>query len=188
MIPKDNKFFMPAEWHLHQGTFISWPNRRHLWINNNPNGLDNAQIAYANVANAIAEFEPVYMVVDSKNVKQVKKLCSSTIKILEMSHDDSWIRDNGPTFVINNNGKIDYLLTLPYSYFPLMKKPIENKDPICAPTYMSERELNEFTRVFKFTENYLKRYRESKGGLSFKYDLENKSDIQSLYIYHHGPL
>lgn len=106
MTPKDNNFFMPAEWHLHQGTFISWPHRESLWINNNPNGLINARTAYTNVANAIAEFEPVYMIVDKKNVEQVKKLCSSAIQILEMSHDDSWIRDNGPTFVINHKGEI----------------------------------------------------------------------------------
>jgi hypothetical protein len=88
------------------------------------------------------------------------------------------------SFFVNTTGKIPYLQSLPYSYFPLMKKPIENKDPLAAPSYMSEKELIEFTKVFQFSENYFKRYKESKGGFSFRYDLENKADLQSIYIYH----
>jgi hypothetical protein len=88
------------------------------------------------------------------------------------------------SFFVNSTGKVPYLLSLPYSYFPLMKKPIENEDPLCAPSYMSEKELINFTKVFQFPENYLKRYKESKGGFSFRYDLDNKDDLQSIYIYH----
>ena len=98
---------MPAEWSAHQGTFMSWPKRHNVWINeSSPDGLIKAKLAYASVANAISEFEPVYMVTDAAFESEVKKLCSSNVKTLVMPHDDSWVRDNGPTFVVSRDKQI----------------------------------------------------------------------------------
>lgn len=91
---------MPPEWHEKQRTFMEWPARKAIW----DNGLDGAKKAYSNVANAISEFEPVTMIINTGEEKEVGKLLSSQVGILEISHDDSWFRDNGPTFVFYENG------------------------------------------------------------------------------------
>ncbi|HOV13303.1 MAG TPA: agmatine deiminase [Spirochaetota bacterium] len=102
MIPKELNFKMPPEWHKKQRTFLSWPARKEIWIS----GIEEAELAYANVANLISEFEAVTMIAFGDEIKKAKKLLNSQIEILEIEHDDSWIRDNGPTFVINDKNDI----------------------------------------------------------------------------------
>ena len=50
---------MPAEWEPHEACLMAWPTRRELWAGM----FDLAEREYAGVANAIAAFEPVRMVV-----------------------------------------------------------------------------------------------------------------------------
>jgi len=77
--------------------------------------------------------------------------------------------------------KVDYMMSLPNSYLPLMKKPLENKDPICAPLYMNEREAIQFSKPLMLNKNY---YGLGKYGMSFKYNLDAKADMQSNFVYH----
>ncbi len=100
--PTEAGFYMPAEWHKKQRTFMEWPVRKTAWKNLFP----EAQKAYANVANKISEFEPLSMIVSKELENKARKLCSSTIDIISLEHDDSWMRDNGPTFVINDKKEI----------------------------------------------------------------------------------
>jgi agmatine/peptidylarginine deiminase len=51
---------MPAEWEPHAGCFMGWPGNPRAWGRD----LDGIQRDYARVAQAIADFEPVTMVVD----------------------------------------------------------------------------------------------------------------------------
>ena len=94
----NQQFYMPPEWHTKQATFMEFPVRHEIWDN-----INIARNAYANVANAISEFEKVYMLVKHDAFKEAKTLCSSQIELIEIEHDDSWMRDNGPTFVINQH-------------------------------------------------------------------------------------
>ncbi len=57
--PMDLGYRMPAEWTPHQCCFIGWPCRDLLW--GSALGLARARAAYAQVARAIARFEPVRM-------------------------------------------------------------------------------------------------------------------------------
>ena len=100
--PRDYGFYMPAEWHPKQRTFMEWPQRIQAW----PDGLDAAKQAYAMVANKISEFEPLTMLVTQDAEHEIRKMCSSGITTIVMEHDDSWMRDNGPTFVINDHHEI----------------------------------------------------------------------------------
>jgi len=90
---------MPAEWQIKQRTFIEWPVREMIWGNN----MHQAQLAYANVANKISEFEPVTLIVNARSAALARKMCSNRIEFMLIKHDDSWFRDNGPTFVVNNH-------------------------------------------------------------------------------------
>ena len=77
--------------------------------------------------------------------------------------------------------KVDYMLSLPNSYLPLIKKPINSSDPISAPLYMNSRETNKFSKPLTINNKY---YGTGKYGMSFKYDLEAKADMQSNFVFH----
>lgn len=103
MTPKQNGFIMPAEWHHHKCCWMAWPCHLQTWAFI---GLERARTAYAQVANSIAEYEPVKLLVNDSDVNYARKLCNSEIEIIKLPLNDSWTRDTGPTFLLNNNGEL----------------------------------------------------------------------------------
>jgi agmatine deiminase len=65
-----------------------------------------ARSTWAAVAHAVLEFEPVTMVVDPADVAVAKKYLSAGVDTLEMPLDDAWMRDTGPTFVLDGHGRL----------------------------------------------------------------------------------
>ncbi|WP_133130292.1 agmatine deiminase family protein [Legionella yabuuchiae] len=109
MTPKQAGFRMPAEWHPHEGCWMAWPCREETW---EKIGLERARIAYAKVANTIAEFEPVNVLVNPSERVQATALCNSTIRLIPHPINDSWTRDTGPTFLLNAQrelGAVDWI-------------------------------------------------------------------------------
>lgn len=102
MYPAELGFRMPPEWARHMGTLMEWPIREADW----PEPFEEVLEVFADVARKIAEFEPVIMIARPDLAKQAAKMCGPTIKILEIDHDDSWMRDNGPTFVVNDKEEL----------------------------------------------------------------------------------
>jgi agmatine deiminase len=102
MIRSFHNYMMPAEWARHSRTFMEWPIKEALW----PEPFDEVLSAFSNIALKIAEFEPVTMIVNPNLLNQAKGFCGSSIDFLELPHDDSWMRDNGPTFVLDGNRQI----------------------------------------------------------------------------------
>jgi agmatine deiminase len=100
--PADDGFFLPAEWTPHARCWMAWPVRGELWGDH----LEAAREAYGEVANAIARFEPVTMVVKPKNVAEASLQCGPGISMFSLPHDDSWLRDNGPSFVVDHMGGV----------------------------------------------------------------------------------
>ena len=91
---------MPAEWTPHKRCWMEWPCRTELW----GDGLDDARTAYTDVAKAIAGFEPVTMIAIGAEVAEVSLRCGPGVACLPLAHDDSWMRDNGPTFLVDGKG------------------------------------------------------------------------------------
>ena len=103
MIPKALNYKMPPEWAKHARTFIEWPVKAALcW----PENYDEVCRGFAEIAKAIVEFEPVTMLVNPDAVENAVKLCGPKVEILILEHNDSWMRDNGPTFLTNGTGEI----------------------------------------------------------------------------------
>lgn len=98
--PTADGFFMPAEWALHKRCWMEWPCRTELW----GDGLDDARTAYTEVAKAIAGFEPVTMIAIGAELAEVSLRCGQGVACLPLAHDDSWMRDNGPTFLVDGKG------------------------------------------------------------------------------------
>jgi agmatine deiminase len=91
---------MPAEWEPHERCLMAWPTRASLW-----HDIDEALRQYAGVANAIAAFEPVLMVVNPGDAAAARRKLTDAVELLELPIDDSWLRDNGPIFVVDDTGR-----------------------------------------------------------------------------------
>ena len=96
--PRDQGFFMPGEWAEHACCWMAWPARESLWPDINAADQD-----YANVANTIARFEPVKMLVAAHRLESAKALLGENVEIIEMRIDDSWARDSGPNFLVGGD-------------------------------------------------------------------------------------
>ena len=92
-------WIMPAEWATHSATWMAWPHNKSLWESGWGVTLEAVQVDFARVANAIARFEPVKMVVDPSAVVRARELCGANIELIEIAINDSWCRDSGPSFV-----------------------------------------------------------------------------------------
>ncbi len=91
---------MPGEFEPHAGCWIAWPERPDNWRL----GAKPAQEAYAAVAEAINVSEPVTMAVSDAQFEHCRSALSPSIRVVEISTNDAWIRDMGPTFVIDADG------------------------------------------------------------------------------------
>jgi agmatine deiminase len=91
---------MPAEWAPHERTLMAWPVREELW----GSMLDDAKRDYAEIARAIAAYEPVLMV--ARDAFDARHHLGAEVEVVEMPHDDSWIRDAGPIFVVGGDNRI----------------------------------------------------------------------------------
>jgi agmatine deiminase len=86
---------MPAEWAPHERTIMCWPARESMWEER----FAQAEADHAEVANAIAAFEPVLMAADPRHAAEARRLCGQGVEVVEIPIDDSWARDSGPIFV-----------------------------------------------------------------------------------------
>jgi agmatine deiminase len=98
--PRADGYRMPGEFEPHSGCWLAWPERPDNWRL----GARPAQQAYASVAEAIAACEPVTVAVSDAQFERCRSLLSPAIRVVEISTDDAWIRDTGPTFVIDGEG------------------------------------------------------------------------------------
>jgi agmatine deiminase len=101
MKPKLQGYTMPAEWAPHSGCWMGWPGRDALW---GPH-LEGARADYARVARAIAAFEPVTMVADAAQAPGARAACGPGVRVITLPLDDSWLRDSGPTFLLDAHGR-----------------------------------------------------------------------------------
>lgn len=76
-----------------------WPCRFDVWPD-----IEATRRSFAAVAHAIRGFEPVTMVVNTRDHMAAKGLLGSDIDLLEVPIDDSWARDSGPSFLMNRDG------------------------------------------------------------------------------------
>ena len=100
--PAADGFWMPGEFEPHAGCWLLWPERPDNWRE----AGRPAQHAFAAVAAAIAEFEPVTVGASSSEYQVARTLLDPRIRVLEISHDDCWMRDVGPTFVVDRRGAV----------------------------------------------------------------------------------
>ena len=99
--PAADGFHMPAEWAPHDGCWMIWPERPDNWrLGGKP-----AQEAFAAVATAIAGGgDLVTMAVSERQFDHARDVLPPEIRVVEMTTDDAWMRDVGPSFVVDGKG------------------------------------------------------------------------------------
>jgi agmatine deiminase len=98
--PRADGFWMPGEYEPQQKVFMVWPERTDTWRA----GAKPAQKSYADVAEAISRFTAVTMLVSHKQFENARAKLPEKIRVIEMSNNDAWVRDSGPTFVVDGKG------------------------------------------------------------------------------------
>ncbi|MET8544095.1 agmatine deiminase family protein [Kitasatospora sp. NPDC004799] len=91
---------MPAETGPHARTFMAWPASAELWGEQ----LPGVRQEVAEVARAVAGFEPVVLLARPDQADQARQACGSSVEVLELKVDDLWARGSGPTFVTGPRG------------------------------------------------------------------------------------
>ncbi|MGI9247239.1 MAG: agmatine deiminase [Steroidobacteraceae bacterium] len=98
--PRRDGYRMPGEFEPHAGCWLLWPERPDNWrLGGKP-----AQAAFAQLATAIAGSEPVTVGVSPAQFPHARQLLPPAVRVVELSSNDAWMRDVGPTFVVNDRG------------------------------------------------------------------------------------
>jgi agmatine deiminase len=100
--PAADGFHMPGEFEPHAGCWMLWPERPDNWRE----AARPAQLAFARVAAAIAQFEPVTIGVSRSQLARARGLLPGSVRVVAMAHDDSWMRDVGPSCVVDRRGRV----------------------------------------------------------------------------------
>jgi len=100
---------MPAEWRRHTATWLSWPKDPETW----PGRVPQAEEIFLQMMRSLAPHEPVNLLVDNEATEEaVRRRCTFTsgtnIRFHRIKTVDSWIRDYGPNFLINNKGSLAF--------------------------------------------------------------------------------
>lgn len=96
---------MPAEGEPHERTWMAFPAPGYS-LGDTTQEHEEARSAWAAVANAVAEFEPVTVVVDPTQVEHARRHLSAAVELLPEPLNDAWMRDIGPTFVVDDDGGV----------------------------------------------------------------------------------
>jgi agmatine deiminase len=100
--PKADGYRMPGEHEPHAGCWMAWPERPDNWrLEGAP-----AQEAFAAVAEAINASEPVSVAASAAQFERCRSMLSASIRVVEMSSDDAWMRDIGPSFLVDGGGEL----------------------------------------------------------------------------------
>ncbi len=100
--PRADGFHMPPEWAVHARTWMLWPERPDNWrLEAGP-----AQKAFMAVADAISQFEPLTMGACPHQTRNAGIMLPPNMRIADIPNNDSWMRDCGPTFVVNGKGGV----------------------------------------------------------------------------------
>ena len=107
--PVELGYHMPAEWRRHSATWLTWPKDPETW----PDRVPQVEEIYLQMMAALAPHETVNLLVDDAQTEaQVRARCSfphaENIQFHHLRTVDSWIRDYGPNFLVNEQGGTAY--------------------------------------------------------------------------------
>jgi agmatine deiminase len=99
--PAADGFRMPGEFEPHAGCWMAWPRRPDNWRDR----AGPARRAFAAVADEIAAAEPVTLAANLGDGVGARAMVGPGVRVVEIASDDAWMRDIGPTFVVDDRGE-----------------------------------------------------------------------------------
>ena len=95
--------YMPPEWATHAASWMGFPRDSYA-----ESGLNReaVQDAWSAVANAISDYEPVKMLCHPEDLAAAKRKLSASIDLMPVTLNDAWLRDIGPTFVMEDDALV----------------------------------------------------------------------------------
>jgi agmatine deiminase len=103
--PADLGYRMPAEWQPHSATWLTWPKDPETW----PGRVPQVEEIYLRMIAALVPHETVNLLVDDEETEaSVRRRCdfpgAQNLRCHRIETVDSWIRDYGPNFVLDDEG------------------------------------------------------------------------------------
>nr|WP_314841235.1 agmatine deiminase family protein [uncultured Microbacterium sp.] len=104
---------MPAETAPHDRIWMAFPAEGPT-LGETASEREEGYDTWTAVAHAVAEFTPVTMIVDPAELSRARRMLGGGIDIVEAPVDEFWMRDSGPTFVIDDDrpgvlGAVDWI-------------------------------------------------------------------------------
>lgn len=99
----DGGWRMPDEGAAHEATWMAFGPSAEIW---GDRLLPVVRENLANIAKAIADHEPVKMLVRKEDYEVALRLLGSAVSLIVQPIDDLWMRDTGPVFVKNPSGRL----------------------------------------------------------------------------------
>lgn len=102
-LPGDGSgWYMPDEADPHKATWMAYGASSAIWTRAQ---VPQVQQALVRIANAIAAYEPVRMLVRPAELHNARQLLDARVTLIPAELDDLWMRDTGPVFVRRQNGE-----------------------------------------------------------------------------------
>ncbi|WP_334173484.1 agmatine deiminase family protein [Sinomonas sp.] len=96
---------MPAETEPHERLWMAWPSGGYT-LGETDAEAHEARAAWAAVAHAALRYEPVTMVVRPEDRAIAAAYLDARVGLVEAPLDDAWMRDIGPSFVTDDDGRL----------------------------------------------------------------------------------
>ena len=96
---------MPSETEEQDRIWMAFPTGGYT-LGDSADAAHSARKTWAAVANAAVGFEPVTMLVDPSDVGIARRYLDTAVEVLTADLNDAWMRDIGPTFVLDNRGHL----------------------------------------------------------------------------------
>jgi len=148
--PKSLGYNMPAEWEQHDATWITFPHNDNTW----PERLEGVQKLFGEEIAHISMGERVDVFVQNQKVWQLAESLifahsfakRENVVFHELETMDSWIRDYGPTFVVNRAEK---KLAMVHWIFNAWGEKYEAEEPLSNDKVVPLR-INEIIQIKRF--------------------------------------
>ncbi|RDL44979.1 agmatine deiminase [Marinomonas piezotolerans] len=99
--PKADGFWMPGEHSPLSSVWLAWPTRPDNWREQAVPG----QATFAHFIERLSDYVTVKVAVVPEQEAQARAMLPEKVQIFAMPYNDSWMRDIGPTMVVNSAGE-----------------------------------------------------------------------------------
>ena len=100
-----SNWYMPAETAPQERIWMAFPTGGYT-LGDTVEEAHAARSVWAAVANAVLDFEPVTVVVHPDDVATAARYLRPGVEVLTAELNDAWMRDIGPSFVLDGNGNL----------------------------------------------------------------------------------